>query len=256
MSLKEKLAEIKERQKQTATAPAPKEEPKEIPGDAIRQKLLELGAKKQVNPPQTVLISAEKEEAEKSQNQAKGESAKAEEPPKEKKAEKVLESCPVCGESFKVLAKHRCKAPVILQGMAEKQMLYEGQLSSGENNVLFRAKSGEEIFIKMTPSPKVEEQHHNYILLIDCLPVGIMKDVVSAESLTNEIKEKICEVKKVEHWKLVEYGGGSAFLQKAFEKYWYGVAFLGIVLLSTSSLEYSSVVETLITHAKAVYRGV
>lgn len=217
MSLKEKLAKIREQQNKTAAtpAPAPKEEPKEkIPGDAIRQKLLELGAKKQVNPPPAI-TKTEEGETKKVTLSVNVEAAP-------KKSDKTLEVCPVCGESFKVLAKHRCKG-------------------KGET----------------PPPPRAEEQHHDYILLIDCLPVGnIMKDVVSAESLTAETKKKICEMKKVEHWKLTEYGGGAALLQVGFEKFWYGSAFSGVILLSTSSLEFPAVVQTLSESASAVYRGV
>jgi hypothetical protein len=250
MSLKDKLQKLREAQmereikeentpaKEEEKEPAPASTQVELPGAAIRAKLQALGAKKEVNPPtdtpdfsdpaHNVVVAVEKAPPE--------EKEETHEETKEEKASEEI--CPTCQKAFKVLAKHRCKVPtgsnVALAGTARPVKMLREKLEQMR--------------------PNTSEARHDYVLLIDCFPLTPC-DFVQAEKICRPVIEAICEEKNVEHWKLIEYGGGPALLQTRFEMFWYGQHFAGTILLNSQSLEYPSIKEALITWAKAVYQG-
>jgi len=223
MNLREKLQKIKEQQAQSKPAGFPPvkeeaslpEEKKEVPGDLIRQKLLELGTRKEVNPPPTQTTE-----------------------------ETEGEACPTCGKNFKVLAKHRCK-----------------NIPDPQTGTKILPEVVSNVALKGTAKPitksiqQANTEKHNYVLLIDCIP-SKNTPFVNAENLSAHVKKEICEEKKVEHWKLVEYGGGPALLHARFEKYWFGTSFAGTILLYSSCLEYAAIRETLVKWAREVYQGI
>lgn len=234
MNLREKLQRLKEQQQaanpEPETTPEPAEEAAEepvptaaLPGAAIKEKLKALGARKEINPPAPAAVEVRTTET-----------APTEEPG---------DVCPTCGKAFKVLAKHRCKeTPAPIPNIELK----------GAAKLVQRAKPAAEEL------GETEVDGHNYILLIDCVEREnfVYAPADSAYDICKPVMDAICKENDVEHWKLIPYGGGAALLQARFERFWNTQSFHGAIVLSSSSLEYASILPALMADADRTFQGI
>jgi len=249
MTLKERLQAIKSQHKENAaTQGSCYDAPPAQPGDIVRAKLKALGEQQLVNPPATT------------------QSAGAPETPwhhVEMDGDKMVaaggvqaldtegDACPICGKIFKVLAKHRCKA-----AQPKPQVDVDAlPLNVQENPVAADAPITE---VPAHSVEGIEPRFFGYVLLINCVEISkkSREDVVSAIDLCKPVVDAICKERNVEHWKLVEFGGGAALLAARFKRYWETQKFSGLIELNSRSLEYESIRDTLIEFADIAYQGV